>query len=551
MGRMTRLAAAGLAALLWTAAARAVAVGDPADPAALGPALRAAYAAGARDITVRPGTYAMPVDARADAVLLDGWRDATVVADGVTLVFADYRHRAVRLRRCANVTIRGATLRFAVPAFTQGRIVGLGADERGPWCDWQVDAGYPADPAELEQTYNLIDSATRLIKAATSDVGAKSRTVVGPGRFRLRFSRAVPAHAAVGDWLVCRHRAGTTLVHLDECERCTVDRVTCENGGFGTFFETGGGGGNTLSGCVIHPGPTPAAGTEAELVSCGADGFHSVDTTVGPTVRDCTFTGVFLDDCVAIHGTFGTVAAAGGRDVTFTAKGDGGAAVGDGLRFSDADGFLAEAGVAAVVRLPDRTTRVTLDRDLAVPVGAKGNNPDRCGRGYRIVHTRLGDTRSRGILVKADDGLIDGCTIDGCVMSGVSVGPEYYWNEANYARHTVVRHCVFRGCDEMGSDQAAVWVHGDGAIGNRDVQITDNHFTTGPVPTVVRLDWTDGATVMANVVAVDGTMPGGAAVVRLAHSRGVGVGGNTADARAFKMVAIGTDVTGTTGGATP
>ena len=90
---------AWVAWVMTAAAARAAPVGDPARPAGLGDALRRAYAAGDRAITVRPGTYALPPDAAADAVLLDGWRDATVTADGVTLIFADYSHRAIHLRR--------------------------------------------------------------------------------------------------------------------------------------------------------------------------------------------------------------------------------------------------------------------------------------------------------------------------------------------------------------------------------------------------------------------------------------------------------------------
>lgn len=69
-----------------------------------------------------------------------------------------------------------------------------------------------------------------------------------------------------------------------------------QNGGFATFFETGGAGGNHYLHCRITCGPKPDGATEAQVVSCGADGFHSTETTRGPDIEDCDFEGVYHDD---------------------------------------------------------------------------------------------------------------------------------------------------------------------------------------------------------------------------------------------------------------
>jgi hypothetical protein len=75
--------------------------------------------------------------------------------------------------------------------------------------------------------------------------------------------------------------------------------ITLKNSGFAAFFETGGDGGHRYVGCRVARGPKPPGATEEQLVSCGADGFHSTGTCVGPTFEHCTWEGVLLDDCLA------------------------------------------------------------------------------------------------------------------------------------------------------------------------------------------------------------------------------------------------------------
>ena len=151
--------------------AAGVTVGDPAHPAGLAAAIQTAYAEGARDITIAPGAYDLPASNQPATLLLDGWEQAAIHLSGVTLVFVDLQHRPVLLRRCQGVTLDGGTLRFAQPAFTQGRIVTMGQDEKGSYCDWKVDAGYTRDIDPLHSDFNTVDQATRLLKVGTGDWG--------------------------------------------------------------------------------------------------------------------------------------------------------------------------------------------------------------------------------------------------------------------------------------------------------------------------------------------------------------------------------------------
>ena len=88
----------------------------------------------------------------------------------------------------------------------------------------------------------------------------------------------------------------------------------------------------------------------------------------------------------------------------------------------------------------------------------------------------MGNCRSRGILVKSDNGLIEGCTISGCGMSAISIGPEYSWGEADYSRNVTIRGNKLMNNVLNGSEAGVIFVHGDGAMGNGNIAITGNLF---------------------------------------------------------------------------
>ena len=88
-----------------------------------------------------------------------------------------------------------------------------------------------------------------------------------------------------------------------------------------------------------------------------------------------------------------------------------------------APGFFKNAFVKSVTSNADHTATVTLDQNLEVPVGAKVSNPLWNGQSFKVLNCHIGFTRSRGIVVKADEGLIQGNVITDCGLSGVSAGP--------------------------------------------------------------------------------------------------------------------------------
>ena len=517
-------------------------VGDPSDPATLSTAIIDAYHNGVRNITVTPGTYVLPATGK-NSIELTGWENARIHFEGTTIIFEEMDQRPFKLSGCTNVTIEDATFQLARISYTQGKIIATGDDGEGKYVDWQIDVGYPA-PTDILTNYNafnVIDPNTRLFKVGTGDCHANKATLIGPRLYRLRQFTGDANGPAIGDWLVCRTNGKSftdltwwsalnpagSIIQLDNCKSCTLRRVTLKNAGFGAFFETGGDGGHHYLDCRVTRGPKPAEATEEQLVSCSADGFHSVGTRVGPTLERCVWDGVLLDDCIAVHGSLQTVIRAEGNklilengtafhtvmDKFVIKRGnlDAGFAVNEPVRISSTDGFFGQATCVALRELetPDKHLELTLDRILPVPAGAKAGNPERCGKSYKIIGCTLGNTRSRGILVKADDGLIQHCVIEGCGMSAISIGPEYWWNEANYAWNVTVadnhfRHNSLR--NNLHAD-AVIFVHGDGVIGNRNINIANNRFEENYCPYMMNIGWADGVKIINNIFNAPSPLP--------------------------------------------
>jgi hypothetical protein len=281
---------------------------------------------------------------------------------------------------------------------------------------------------------------------------------------------------------------------------------------------------------------------------------------------------VLLDDCIAIHGNLQTVIRAEGNklivengtkihtgeDKFITDSGNlsAGFAVNEPVRISSTDGFFGQARCIAMRELetPDKYLELTLDKILPVPAGAKAGNPERCGKSYKIVGCTLGNTRSRGILVKADDGLIRGCVIDGCGMSAVSIGPEYFWNEANYSWNVTVADNHFRHNSLRNNLHAdgVIFVHGDGTIGNRNIDITNNTFDDNYCPYMMSIGWADGVKIFNNIINSPSPLPlsDPGCLINLHDVRHVMLNGNTYNKPGTSMaqaVDIGKNVEGVAG----
>ncbi len=528
-------------------------VGDPSKPAALGAAVQAAYDAGARKIIIRPGTYLVPSSDN-DVILLSNWQDATVSAYGATIVTDQQKWptAAFHLQHCTNVSVEGPLLSQTHVTVYQGKVSAVGTDSSGEfYCDWSPDAGYPQMRLESGKgpEINVIDAHTRRLKMGLGDYYNVKWQSQGGDAFRLTgFGNTAP-NISVGDWIVARADGGTAIkVFLEDCGNCMVRDVSMMRNGFAPIFETGGDGGNHILHCKWMLGPRPDGATEDPLVTNMADGFHSSGTRVGPDIEDCVMEGVFLDDCFAIHGSFSDVVTVTGSQIAL--KGRAKFAAGDPVIVCDQHGLYEKATITAVQAGPDgQSGTITTDQTLAVPAGSKAFDPNFCGAGFKIINCHLGSTRSRGILVKADNGLIKGNTIVGCMMSAVSIGPEFYWNEAGYVDNTVVTGNKIINCGGAPYGGPAIFLHGDGSIGNSNITISNNSIT-GCYQGDIEVQWSHDVEISGNSFVGVKNWPAGRKkhpVIWIANAKNVNIAGSKASNLASydnPPVSTGDNVTG-------
>ena len=547
-----------VAAAVWVACAAAHAappdtatatVGDPQNPAALAADLQAAYKNGVRTIVIRPGTYVLP-NVGHTQFLLEGWKNTVIRASGVTFILTDleWTHDAFSLSNCDNVTLDGPTIGQNVVPFYQGRVVEIGRGDNGnAYCDWKPDTGYPIPPADAKKFpsgMNVVDAKTRLFKIGVGDFYEMPMEATAGGVFRIHF-REPDVKFAVGDFIVGRCGGAPFKVFLNRSRNCTLKNLTLMRNGFSPIREDLGGG-NHLLNLFWTLGPKPSGATEPPLITNSADGFHSTGARPGPVIENCRFSGLFLDDCIAIHGGFQKIKSVSGKVLVIETPWTG-LKVGDAARISGEKGFFGEAVIAEVKQSEDNTTTVTLDKDLGVPADAKWSAPAYAGAGYKIIGCFLGDTRSRGILVKGDNGLIRSNTIVRCGMSAISIGPEYYWNEADYVRGLMVENNTLRENGRAGFGGAAILVHGDGAMGNRDLVIRNNNLNAS-YQGDFSLEWTSGATIFGNTITGASPRPkeiGPPSVVFLRNCRDITLRDNFVyNAAAYKpaLVEVGPDV---------
>ncbi|MGC8541445.1 MAG: hypothetical protein ACP5QA_12570 [Phycisphaerae bacterium] len=541
---------------------RAVHVGNPQNAAALGKQVQQAYQNGARMIIINHGLYHLPAIGQ-PTFNLEGWKNATISAYHVTLIMrVKNAGNCFELAHCRNVTIEGPVISQTLVTFYQGHVLSTGKDKSGGYyCVWRPDTGYPF-PAIGSKTFprgfDVVNGRTRHLRVGSGDIWAATVVAAGPRTFRLTF-RIPHAEFKVGDYLVARYGNAFQKVRLDNSRHCTLKDITMMRNGFAPIFENAGGA-NRIIACRWVLGPKPPGATAAPVVTNQADGFHCVNAYPGPDIEDCVMHGVFLDDCIAIHGEFQTVVGAAGRIITVKDNRSAYLRVGQPIQIANRHGFFATTKILTIHRfrittaaqaqryntvaaqpragrrakpltIGDGLSEITLATNLTVPVGAYVTNPLRCGSGYKVIDCRIGDTRSRGMLLKGSDGLVLGNVVRGCGMAGISIGPEAWWREAGYCDHVMVENnkLIRDGKAGTGGYFTAVYVHGDGAIGNADITIRNNRFISNYAGDVF-IQWARNCSIINNAMtgpekpAFSGEQPQASIVIKNSHA--IAVSGN-------------------------
>jgi hypothetical protein len=137
----------------------------------------------------------------------------------------------------------------------------------------------------------------------------------------------------------------------------------------------------------------------------------------------------------------------------------------------------------------DNTTgpyfEVTLDTPLAADFDYLASNPAATGSGYILRNNTIANHRARGMLLKADHGLVEGNSIDGSSMGAIVLTPEFWWNESCYSRDVIIRRNIIRRVARAPRQLGAVMVAAlnpspVAACGHRNILLEGNRFEDVP-----------------------------------------------------------------------
>lgn len=93
---------------------------------------------------------------------------------------------------------------------------------------------------------------------------------------------------------------------------------------------------------------------------------------------------------------------------------------------------------------------ITVDRNMPdLPLGSLIASSNRIGNGFRVINSTVGPNRSRGILVKASQGIINDNTLIDNWGHAIMASPEYLWLEAGSGSNIRIQNNMITGCRDV------------------------------------------------------------------------------------------------------
>ena len=298
---------------------------------------------------------------------------------------------------------------------------------------------------------------------------------------------------SAGDRITFRGRAAHVCAVRDSGEVAFRD-VTVWNGSGFAFEAWQGAGPVSLIRCQVVPGPKPEGASE-ERVHSACDASHFSNMRRGPVLEDCVFTDM-TDDGTNINGHYAVADGFDPESRAFTVLERYEVATGkyksqteniekgDNIRVltrdfhllaeTTAEGPVAEGKLVVSDRLELPTSDVVLQ------------NASAQSSGFTIRNCVVRRIRSRGLLIKAGDGLIEHCTIAQTRMAGILAEPESAgWPEFGFTSNLTIRDNLLAGTG-YGNPKARLYAPivfcGDcGVTADADAQLHRNPTIEGNV----------------------------------------------------------------------
>ncbi|MBL8993612.1 MAG: right-handed parallel beta-helix repeat-containing protein [Spirochaetia bacterium] len=443
---------------------------EDADPLAVHRLITEAIEKKQSKVVIPPGVYrlGLPASNATHHLSFTGLTNFEIDARGANFVFTSREKRGMVLDHCSGLVFRGAVLERDPVPFSQGKILDAAPDRKS--VEIEIAAGYPDELGDTRyfgkgsKVLYLFDPKNRLWKKNTTDLYYDKAERLGPGRFRVSLKSPIAEECSIekGDLFATRGNGGADL-HLRNSDHCLIEDLTIRSGSGFCLHEDRGEGANVFRRYRVTFGKTPAGASESPLIACNADAFHSSGVRVGPKLLDCFFEGM-CDDGIAIHGGFSQLERADGKSLVINTRWPEASAFwrpGDTLKIYSTNLSFVTSSVIKAVRPVEKFqpsfvsslgafknlkafAEVETETQLAVEKEMLVCNTSVQGAGFEIRNCRTRNHRARGIIVKADNGLIEGCTIEGTTMAAILVTAELYWAESDFSKNLVIRNNTFR-----------------------------------------------------------------------------------------------------------
>ena len=478
---------------------------DPENPGALLPAIMRAYHSGRGQIVIPPGVYKLPEPRGGFYLSFNNMKDFRIIGKGVTLLRTDPTKGGIQFTHCRNVTLDGITLRCDPIPYTQGRIIAL-RNTGIPIRLVRICRGYRTNMASFTNI-TVFSARRRWIWPGMTPFHVHDIKRLGVRTFRI-MQCSVPCK--VGDWMVFRSD-GRSDIQVNSCWDMHIGHVSIIGGTGYCFGETGGRGDNWyIDDSIIYPPKPQGARTSPILGSC-ADGFHSNSVRHGPNIIGCHFEGTG-DDAIAIQGWYAVLRHAIRRNwvVEFPQSlGSDFCKAGDLIRIDTSHGsYLGSTYVVSKKLLngyrpkqatsPQGTVGMAFNNSkfYAVTVrnvisqltyGDRINDTNVDGAGFVIRNCVIKQGFSRGMILKADNGIIIDNIIDTCANGDIELLPELSWDESGSSSNILIEGNTISDTSPIYSDPAG-WNEA-GAVSilsnmgaartscnHANIVITDNRF---------------------------------------------------------------------------
>lgn len=519
--------------------------------------LLSGIAAGNNTITIIPGRYY--ADFQGAYIRINNFnptQPVNIIADDVELIIQS-KSRAIGFFNCSNFNLRGLTVDYDPQLYRQGTVEQINNNV----FHFRLHQGYPQSLTSNANSGIVYEPNNLRMRQLTDTYYPTAVSEIEPGLFAVTTPGRVLG-MQVGDYATVTepHNIPHTI-YFEDGARIRFENVTI-HGAPAFALLSRDGYRMTLDGVRVIPGPTPLRASVPRLLSSSADGLHFKNSLGQIHILNChlAYNG---DDSIVLTGAYAPVIQKSqGNVITVTTKPRTERLLpGDPIYlYNPNNGTREEATIQSITpsslsqneihsiltthfpnaRLTNSTFEeariLTLTSAVNAPVGSllanrTGESPD-----FIVTNCLVENTRARGILIKASNGIVSNNTVYNTLLPGIQLRPDAeIWLEGDFAQNVIIENNELRRCAIGRTNSfSPIYVSARGfdnwqpGSGHKNVTILHNRIFNAPSASIL-VEYADNVTIRSNHFInshnITNTSPWFTSVLRLRHANNINVVG--------------------------